>query len=260
MGGIGGAGGVAGTGGRGGTGGSNVDAGPCFDARPNCQSSDAGVCDPYCQTRCLCHEKCTIGSTGPLACVSAPSSGYAGLGQGCTLTISTAAQSDLCAPGQVCMVDECSGGSGNGRCFAFCRNDADCPNSQCTRSLNGQMLCDVPFVACNPVVGQPTGCPGTALGCYLSSSVLDQTLCDCPFNSTMGGGQGFGNPCTSSRQCTPGLACIDVNGTNNLTCRQTCRLGVDGGASTGCTTGGTCRPYHIGGNTQLSTVFGYCGA
>ena len=65
-GGAGGSGGMAGTGGRGGTGGGNADGGPCFDARPNCDPSDAGICDPFCQTGCGCHQKCSVAASwGP---------------------------------------------------------------------------------------------------------------------------------------------------------------------------------------------------
>ncbi len=87
---IGGAGGKGGTGGKGGAGGK--DAGPpdvppdrpCIGAIASCPQSDAGLCDPVCNTGCGdCFEKCSVNTAGDLTC-NAPTAASVGIfGQCC---------------------------------------------------------------------------------------------------------------------------------------------------------------------------------
>ena len=88
----------------------------------------------------------------------------------------------------------------------------------------GQKVCDVPFVdTCIPLPGgQNTGCGGTAtMACWLSSTSPTRTFCDCPFGDT-----GSNGPCTRTRDCVRGLACVDRGTGEPSSCLQVCRLGT----------------------------------
>jgi hypothetical protein len=214
---------------------------PCFDARPNCDPSDAGLCDPLCQTGCGCRQKCTVNADGGLACGQVASNAGAPLDP-CDPT----AANDSCGPGLVCMNDQCFG-----RCYQFCRADLDCPGSFCSRIAPGGLkVCDVPIADCNPI-GTSNNCPGTAPGCYLSFNHPENTICDC------GGGVMKGKECSGSRSCLPGgLVCIDptTDGGTPL-CLPVCEL--DGGS--GCVGGAACIPYT--GSSPSNTPnpkYGYC--
>src|SRR6187549_1207752 len=118
--------------GGGGEGGSDADGGPdviCFDPRPNCQPDDTGLCDPLCQTGCRPCEKCSVNTGGTLTC-HVLSAGLLprGLGQNCErFNTGTSTQNDACNPGLVCLAgaDDACGG----RCYQFCRTEADCNNA-----------------------------------------------------------------------------------------------------------------------------------
>jgi hypothetical protein len=224
--GMGGHGGVAGmTTGTAGSGGSPPDAGTdepvmCINTPVSgCTPDTAGKkCDPVCQVGCACREKCSANTAGTLTC-NVPLSGLRpkGLGEGCNpASLGSAAQTDDCMPGLVCLQDSCSA-----RCYHFCKTDADCPNSTCTRTAGGSVkVCDVQFVTCNPVKnnGMPSGCAADAQACFVVPNGTDNTLCDCP-------GAGMANSnCTFSRDCFPGLVCVDVGGTGTPTCRPACGL------------------------------------
>ncbi len=146
-------------------------------------------------------------------------------------------RADDCAPGSVCMPDGC-----DNRCYKFCSDDRDCSNAACNRGVDGGLVCDVPFAACNPV-GATSGCAGAAV-CYLSASHPDRTICDCPFDA-----KGPNVDCVHSRDCVRGLACVD-RGNGRPICLQVCLLtngGVDcpGGA-------GSCHAY------ATNDTYGYC--
>ena len=80
---------------------------PCFDAKPACDPSDAGICDPYCQTGCGCREKCSVNTAGTLTC-NPLGPDCAGILKGCVIQSSRfAVQTDNCGPGQVCIDNEC---------------------------------------------------------------------------------------------------------------------------------------------------------
>jgi hypothetical protein len=152
-------------------------------------------------------------------------------------------QADDCVAGSVCMADGC-----DYRCYKFCREDLDCDNAACDRSVGGGMVCDVPFVACNPV-GATSGCAGATV-CYLSSSHPDRTICDCPFAAA-----GENADCARSRDCIRGLACVD-RGNGRPICLRVCLLANDGADCPGGA--GSCRPYRGAPAGSTNDTFGYC--
>ena len=226
----------------------------CLDggSRPGCEPSDAGMCDPFCQTGCSgCRKKCSVNTVQAYTCNDVPAGSTAGLMQFCQpLSISLPDQTDNCAPGQVCIEDGCFT-----RCYQFCRQDSDCVNAGCNREVveGGQKVCDVPFVdSCVPLPGSGnTGCGGGTMACYLSSSHPNRTICDCPFNAV-----GPNGACTRTRDCVPGLACVDRGPMQPGQCLQVCRLNTDD-----CNTGNpaSCRAYtgRPAGTTMHST-YGFC--
>lgn len=234
-------------------GGADADAGACLTPKNICVPPDAGasggICDPTCQTECGCREKCTLNGIGDIACTAQRNGGPKPVGQGCDFNSqSSTMQIDNCIPGSLCLDAECGP-----RCYRFCRSDSDCPKSQCSRNVgSGQKVCDVDFVTCNPVSGATSGCGAAALGCYLSATRKDVTLCDCQFLGGSSGG-GKNEACVNSRDCLPGgLICVDLTGTGTGGhCLQVCRVGGPMGTERPCP-GGTCTSY-LG-----STTWGYC--
>jgi hypothetical protein len=242
-------GGAGATAGGSGSGGSPVDAGPdvppvCINTPiPSCTADTAGKkCDPVCQVGCGCTQKCSVNSAAALTC-NPPLASLRpkGLGEGCNpASVGMDAQTDDCQPGLVCMMDACGS-----RCYRFCRSDADCPLSTCSRNAGGGFkVCDVQSMTCNPVRnnGMPTNCPGAAQGCFIVPNGTDTTLCDCP-----GAGK-TGTQCSFSRDCFPGLVCVDVGGTGTGTCKPACSL-APGATDCGA---GTCTAI------KNSVKFGYC--
>jgi hypothetical protein len=144
------------------------------------------------------------------------------------------------------------------RCFQFCRNDSDCTNASCTRDIaGGTSVCEVPFAdACVPLPGSMnTGCGPASSGmtCYLSSARPTHTICDCPFGATPSNG-----PCTRSRDCIRGLACVDRGGASPI-CLQVCRLSDMGVNDCPSHTAGSCRDYTgIPAGQPKNTTYGYC--
>jgi hypothetical protein len=223
----------------------------CFQPRPNCDSPDAGgTCDPFCQTGCTgCKQKCSVNTVGALTCNDVVPGTLRNEFQACNINGSGAGQTDACAPGLVCLEDACGAAPGLGRCYKFCRDDNDCPNSQCSRSLAGGFrVCDVPNVdTCNPTAAQ-TGC-GMSQGCYIAIARPSHTVCDCP------GDTPANDLCTGSRSCYPGLLCVDPNGGGSI-CLKVCDLSLNGAD---CGALGSCRQYS--GNTGGAMVhpkYGYC--
>jgi hypothetical protein len=220
----------------------------CFDARPNCTPTDAAACDPFCQTGCGCKEKCSVNTAGAVTCNMLAPGQVRGVQQPCEALLSgTANQSDQCAQGLVCVEDACGTGGANGRCYQFCRADNDCTNAPCNRDAGGGFrYCDVPFINCTPLPGSNnTGCPGTGLICYIATSDVSQTLCDCQFPP----GIRENDICTRSRECNPGLVCV-ADQLGNKVCTRVCRLnGSD------CPVG-TCRTLTENGKTN--PTFGFC--
>jgi hypothetical protein len=231
----------------------------CFEARPSCTPSDAGICDPYCQTGCPCGEKCSINTGGMLTCNPPRAPGFPKLvTQDCRPidSVGDPAQTDNCAPGLVCLDDGCYP-----RCFQFCRVDADCPTSACTRELpgqpGGQKVCELPFMdTCVPLPGgQNTGCGSTIgnVACTLSSTNPTHTMCDCPT-----GAAGANVPCTRSNDCIKGLVCVDRN-MGTPTCLQVCKLSNNGSDCVSNPTAGACHPYTgIPAGQTPNPTYGFC--
>ena len=276
LGGAGGAGGKGGAGGQGGAG--NRDGGPdlpvdrpCTGAIASCQPSDAGLCDPVCNTRCGCLEKCSVNTAGVLTC-NAPTAGPPGLLGPCAQIDFGSKQTDNCAPGQVCATPR--GDTCNPRCYQFCRTNSDCTNgASCSIDAGGgNSLCDVPPVACDPVLNaamhlQYSHCTGDKyLGCYLSSDT-GNTICDCQDSPTPPATGSVGQSCNRSRDCFPGLVCYDPANHDNKKCWKVCRLPGDGGVDLTRTDAGEqgcsnndptlCLPILLS-NGSLSTTFGFC--
>jgi hypothetical protein len=218
---------------------------PCVNVPiAGCAADTSKGCDPVCQSGCsTCGQKCSSNTNGAPTCNVPLPTRPKGLGEACAIaSASSSAQTDDCAPGLVCVMDTCAS-----RCYKFCKSDMDCGASTCTRDAGGGVkICDVQPVTCNPIRtnGMPTGCPGDAQGCYLSGTVKDRTFCDCEFKAG-----GTNAPCSVSRDCFPGLVCVDVGGTGSSFCRPVCGLAV--GASD-CVGGTTCVALN------KSTMFGYC--
>jgi hypothetical protein len=215
----------------------------CVPPPPLCTPQQGtALCDPVCQDGCGCNQKCSSNTAGTLTCNMPLALGTRAVGQSCDIQApGTTQQTDSCAAGLVCVADSCQGQS----CYRFCVTDQDCPNSTCSRDAGGGVkICDVPFVTCDPLPGQPSDCPATGQGCYLSSTMADRTLCtSCP------GGVVANAGCTLSRDCLPGLVCVDATNINDFRCRRVCSLQGGGG---GCNNGLTCRS--VGG----SRMYGYC--
>jgi hypothetical protein len=239
------------------TDGSDAEVEPiCFPPRPNCTATpDAGTCDPYCETGCGCVEKCSVNTMGALTCNPPASGQQRKLLEPCQVQMAgTATQIDQCAPGLLCLVDSCGGGD-TGRCYQFCRSDMECtyggPASvaPCNRDVGGGFkVCDVPFDDCSPLAPpNNTGCTGSALGCYIATSDVSKTICDCQVPP----GLREGDVCTLSRECNVGLVCVDTNGQGTKQCTRACRLNPNS-----CLVG-TCRMLMQGG--VVNTTFGFCG-
>jgi hypothetical protein len=220
----------------------------CIEPIPNC-TPGSGTCDPFCRTGCDCEEKCSVNSQGALTCNLIAAGQRRFLLEPCQIQgAGTAGQTDPCAPGLVCLEDSCGGG-GVGRCYQFCRADGDCTNAPCNRDAGGGFkVCDVPYDECVPLaVPNNSGCPGGAIGCYLSTSDPSKTICDCQWPP----GLGETDICTLSRQCNPGLVCVDTNGQGFTRCTRVCRLNVP----TDCSLG-TCAKYIVGG--VENSTYGFC--
>jgi len=276
--GTGGSGGTTGTGGTGGKGGAgNVDGGgidrPCTGAVASCQPSDAGLCDPVCNTGCgACYQKCSVNGNGALTCNAPMGPRSPALLGPCDQTSTFSLdETDDCQPGQLCANTNSCGA----RCYKFCRTSSDCPDhATCSRDAGGgHTVCDVPPIPCDPVAGAAPGSSGNSgctggltVNCYLSATSAT-TLCDCQNIRANGTGNGTkGDFCSHSRDCFAGLVCYDPNGNNNMQCWPVCRLPGDGGVDitntavgeSKCTTGpGACNPIRLSDGTTNPT-FGFC--
>jgi len=208
-----------------------------------CTPDPGKKCDPFCQSGCGCEGKCSVNTLGDLTCNQPAGTLRRKEGEGCDpVSPGTSAQTDNCEPGLVCYNEAC----GN-VCARFCRTDQDCPNSTCSRdAMSGYKVCDVPLTDCNPVKSAGSmKCSGTAVACYLSPTAQDRTICDCP------GSQKEGEVCSASRDCFPGLACVDALGVgmSGLRCQIVCSLTA---TPNGCVGAQMCRVL------KGSKVYGYC--
>ena len=249
-GGIGGAAGADGAAGAGGAGGG--PSLPCFEPKPSCEPSDAGRCDPYCQSGCAgCRDKCSVSTSGDLTCNPPTSTQLVGTLQACSISSAgLPAQSDDCEPGSVCIGDEVC----FARCFRFCRTDQDCDNASCSRDVGGgQKACGIPYQdTCSPLmIPFNSGCGVVGMACYLSATHPEHTFCDCPVGYGTSGAV-----CTRSRDCNPGLACTYIPSVGKAQCMQVCELSKDGSE---CINGGVCRQYHgASGAEPAHARWGFC--
>jgi hypothetical protein len=192
-----------------------------------------------------------VNTNGALTCNDlTPGAQVHGLGGPCDIrSRGTAGQTDQCDYGLVCLEDTCGGGGSSGRCYQFCQTNADCTDAPCDRAIGGGFkVCDVPFDECVPLPANGnTGCAGSALGCWLSTTDPSKTICDCQFAP----GLGEGDLCTRSRECYPGLVCVDRQGLGFTECARVCRIGVPADCN-----GGPCATYMIGG--VANTTYGFC--
>jgi hypothetical protein len=230
----------------------------CFDARADCIPG-SGTCDPYCQIGCECGAKCSINTVGLLTCNPPRAAQFPRtVMQDCDQVISsgTADQTDNCAPGLVCVEEGCFP-----RCFQFCRSDADCPSSACTRDIggqsSGQKVCEVPFADTCVPLQQNSGCgPATSgMACYISSTNPSHTICDCPLDV-----MGPNAPCSRTRECIRGLACVDRGPSGaSPTCLQVCRISDNGVNDCPTHTAGSCHPYFgVPAGAISNSTYGYC--
>jgi hypothetical protein len=211
---------------------------------PTCSDGPAPgqACNPTCQTGCACGRCNVVGSTP--TCVAA---GTVPLGDVCAL-----GGADNCAPGFICLQEEC--GNALGRCYQFCTKDAQCMEAICQIAVDdpdgggdtGFRTCDVPTRVCDPI--NNTGCPNPALNCYFTS--LNKTLCDCP-SKTVGKNDA---PCTIYSDCAPGYVCVTLlNVETTPHCHFACEV-ANPACPAGSADGGTagCMPVTPG------AMYGYC--
>jgi hypothetical protein len=231
----------------------------CYTPVAGCTPQVTNGCDPVCQTKCGCREKCSVSAAGVVGC-TVPLPGNAGPYAPCEITVAAgdSPQTDACAPGLVCVNDRCGA-----RCYPFCRVDADCPGSTCTGNAGGGVkICAVKFASCDPVGTQArSSCSVQNQACYLASTVPDRTICDCT------GPQGAeGANCATNFECVAGLVCVDSAGAGQLMCRRLCRLSQDAGVADGGASqdagapGSGCDVCPTGNSKPLvgSAVYGYC--
>jgi hypothetical protein len=249
-----GTGGTTGTGGAGGVDAGGVDR-PCIGAIAGCQPTDAGLCDPVCNTGCgQCYQKCSFNTNGALTCndLYPPNQPPVGLLQFCSpySPADPTGQSDNCGPGQIC-----ANGSACGvpRCYRFCRRDSDCTGgASCSRDGGSYQFCDVPPKVCDPVAGGTGSQDCGGLNCYLAQTGKN-TLCDCQFNRAGLGGVGRpSDSCNHSRDCLNGNACVFLSASLGKQCKAVCLLPVDGGAPDPCP--GGCQPLQADGGS----TYGWC--
>src|SRR5205823_9531437 len=94
----------------------------CFQPVAGCMPG-TGSCDPNCQTGCGgCRQKCSVNSNGALTCNDPRTNGFAKqVMEPCTIdSDGFPSQTDNCAPGLVCVADECTP-----RCYKFCQTNND---------------------------------------------------------------------------------------------------------------------------------------
>ena len=215
----------------------------CLGPVPNCTPSAGGACDPVCQARCGCQQRCVLASGMPLCGPQPPNA--VPIGGSCS------ADFDDCTAGAVCL-GEATDACGS-HCYRFCRTSDDCPGGALCSfdvEVGGKTVakaCGSPPEKCDPT--GPAKClnaarPSPTFGCYvLSAQDPDSATCDCA------GTKSLGSACMYEHECAPGLECIRVAGGAG-SCRRVCHLGAGG-----CPTG-ACTP--LGTTATPSTVYGYC--
>jgi hypothetical protein len=212
----------------------------------------AGVCDPVCQTGCCgsVAQKCSVGLDEKIACFDLK--GQRPTWQACQiLNYATSEQNDTCTPGDICLQPGGPGASGD-FCFPLCRTSADCTlfGSACVERPIGPpdslmnprvtLVCDVPFMNCDPLGAPGSDCPATQPYCYLYNSDSDKTVCE----FKIGPGSQTSN-CAAARDCVNSWTCPTGNTMGAGVCHPVCEI-----AAPNCSVGSRC----IGTGTK----YGYC--
>lgn len=222
-----------------------ADGAMCLGPIPGCTGTSGGMCDPVCQARCGCQQRCAVVS-GMSACVP-PAPDPVAVGEKCM------ARADTCQAGSLCL-EEPEPVCGD-RCYRFCRSDADCKGGascsievQFASSATTFRVCSPPAATCDPT-GPATcdrpGAPPGAFACYVASAANpDTVVCDCAGRLKVGEG------CMYEHECAPGLECMRVSGVS--TCRPICKLKEPGG----CPPNSVCSP--MGTTGKPSTLYGFC--
>jgi hypothetical protein len=232
-----------------------VEAGGCaapapFGPYPGCKMSADQSCDPVCQARCGCNERCLLGTGGVAVCRAQPGPSV-NLGESCD------AADDRCQPGLLCLQEGPDHPACGAHCYRHCRADSDCSGgAKCTievqfaSSTRSNFVCTAPPEACSPwgaarcaTAGQR---PFPTFGCYVMSAAFPSlAVCDCA--GTVKPGQA----CTYEHECEPGSECVAIGGSR--LCRRVCEVGVVAGpVAGGCSINQTCTAFSSGAK------FGYC--
>jgi hypothetical protein len=231
-------------------GGNMACQGPITCSGPNA----ANACDPVCQARCTCNQKCTFSADqGAFVCKD-----VGGVPREANDPCDQF--NDACRAGTVC-VEELELGCG-AHCYRFCRQDSDCGLfARCTNFIENPRthatypICSPRIELCNPTGKTPQCVGGNRPGgprpfptfsCYtLSGTHADEAVCDCA------GTKIEGDKCTLEHSCRPGLECVNVAGES--LCRQLCTLEAPSLPAITCAkVGARCLPY--GGSKRI----GFC--
>jgi hypothetical protein len=220
-----------------------------FGPFSGCAPGGAQACDPVCQARCGCGERCTL--EGGAAVCRNQAGPFQALGQTCD------PKADVCRPGTICLQESLDHPACGAHCYRHCRADADCAGGakcaievQFGVSTTTSRVCTAPAEGCDPYgaarclnVGQR---PYPTFGCYLmSSDQTNLTICDCA------GTVAIGMACTYQHQCVPGAECV-LDGNARL-CRKVCSVELVVGPNPApCALNQVCTPF------PGSTKYGYC--
>ncbi len=190
------------------------------------------TCDPVCQAGCPCNHRCILNdqTNSSFDCeASAPPANTVFKNP---LEACNGSDTELCAPGSVCIPDNLCGNL----CYKLCRTDEDCGgNSRCTTStivvgdqpVSNVLFCSPPIETCNPVGAAACSPARTDFNCVFLAGLTgigntDNTVCDCStlhYNA-------LGTSCSPTPDdCQPGLVCV------NGTCHAVCNLS---GTTAGC--------------------------
>jgi hypothetical protein len=192
------------------------------------------------QCGCPAGEQCTAEAAG-LTCVPA---GTAHAGDACSNALA-------CGPGHACVAV----GGGPSLCRRFCDSDADCggAGARCVFGVGDGKGGALPGVhvcsdACDLVSSTGCSAPGTKCGVAATASqpTLPFTLCEAA------GGKAYGQSCTATSECGPGLACFATAQLGSR-CTSWCNAASPSCAGTLGQCVGIQPPIQIG-----STLYGTC--